>query len=270
MEKKILGLIVSPRKHGNSELAARHIIDNIPGPKSTEFIRLTDLIIKPCRTCYRCLQAGQECTIDDDFNELINKINMASAIVFAVPVYILGPHSMYKVLCDRLMPSFHYAQYNRDKPCIIVTPYGSKGWIGFSQASSIVLPRMLQMKIIDVWQPFATLPGEVFQDPANLAYAENLGRNIFTAPEYQPKANACNLCGSDIIRLIKDDIIECPICGAQGKLLPGNRPDFSGSPYYRFSEKEMAHHYEWLGEMKESFFKKRSELKTIQNSIINK
>lgn len=264
---QILGIIVSPRKLGNSELLVKHIINHIPPPWEAEMLRLTDMKIEPCKACYRCLLPDKDCVLGDDFHLIMDKMKAASAVVIGLPVYILGPHSMYKVLCDRLLASDKFLPYTEGKPCIIVMPYGSPDWEGYSKAASLVLFRMLRMKIVAFWQPFATAPGEVFLNPNNLEYAAQLGKNIFTAPEFQPDERSCSLCGSDLLRLLPDHKVECPICGAQGILDADHKPDFKDTPYYRFSREESAQHFAWLGNMKEEFLLNRSKLKEIQKKF---
>lgn len=72
--KKVLGLVVSNRKLGNSEILVKEIMGNIPEECNRELIRLTDLEIKPCKACYRCLQPDNACPVRDDFNFVIGKI----------------------------------------------------------------------------------------------------------------------------------------------------------------------------------------------------
>lgn len=72
--KKVLGLVVSNRKLGNSEILVKEIMNNIPEECSRELIRLTDLEIKPCQACYRCLQPEKACLVQDDFNFVIKKL----------------------------------------------------------------------------------------------------------------------------------------------------------------------------------------------------
>ena len=64
--KKVLGLIASPRKGGNSELAVREMMRRFPDDWEKGMIRLTDLDIAYCRACYACLSKGKGCVLEDD------------------------------------------------------------------------------------------------------------------------------------------------------------------------------------------------------------
>lgn len=268
--KKVLGLIISHRKLGNSELLVKEIMNNIPEECSRELIRLTDLKIEPCKACYRCLQPENNCPVKDDFNFVINKIRAADALIIGVPVYILGPHGYYKMLMDRLVGAENYAEGTRDKPCVIVTPFGSEGWEGYSKAASLVMPRLLKMKLVDFWQVHATLPGESMLNPDNIKYAQALGRSLFNGRKYEPGNRECSYCGSDLVRLLAGNRVECPVCGAQGILQLDNIPDFSDADYCRFSSKEMREHFKgWLVEMRHRFFAEKDRLKDVQKEYRN-
>ncbi|NPV92858.1 MAG: flavodoxin family protein [Firmicutes bacterium] len=263
--KKILGIVSSTRKLGNSEILVKEIMGSVPGECTRELIRLTDLKIEPCRACYRCLQPDTECQIKDDFNYILGKIKEADAVIFGVPVYLLGPHGYYKMLIDRMVGNENHSRFTEGKPFVTVIPFGQKRWEGYARAATLVLPRLLKMKLVDTWLVHATLPGEAFIDPDNLEHARKLGRELFTREAKAPAARECGFCGSDIFRLLPDNRVECPICGAIGVLKPGNLPDVSGSDYTRYDPLEMEEHFKvWLVEMKQKFLAEKDSLKEIQ------
>jgi hypothetical protein len=161
--------------------------------------------------------------------------------------------------------SFNYASRTADKPCVVVIPYGTIGWQGYSRATATILPRLLQMRILDCWEVHATLPAESFLNPANVAYAQKLGQTIFTAPDYTPATRECIQCGSDLFRLLPDNRIECPICGAQGILGQDNTPNFAGSSYNRFGAHEIDEHFKgWVGGMKRKYWQDKEKLHEVQ------
>jgi len=263
--KKILGLVISHRKLGNSEVLVKEIMGSIPGECTRELIRLTDLKIQSCIACYRCLEPGSDCPLPDDFNFVLEKIKAADALIIGVPVYILGAHGYYKMLTDRLVGVAQYLEYTISKPCAIVIPYGTEGWQGYSQAGALVLPRLLGMKLVDCWSVHATLPAEALLNDDNLIYARKLGQEIFSGREYGPGPRECIACGSDLLRLLDGKRVECPLCGAIGNLDRDNIPDFSGADYNRFAKHEMDEHWRlWLGEMKQRFREEKEILKSLQ------
>jgi multimeric flavodoxin WrbA len=263
--KKVLGLVISERSLGNSELLVKEIMRNIPDPCERELIRLTDFKIEPCKACYSCLKPGTPCRMDDDFNFILNQIKAADALVIGLPVYVYGPHGYLKMLSDRLLGAGHYGEFTRDKPCVLAVSYGAQGCAGYARTAALAFPRLLQMKIVDCWQVHAALPGESVRDQKNLEHARNLGANLFSAPEFAKGPRECACCGADLFRLLPDGKIECPICGAVGRLNQDGAPDFSENVHYRFSEEAVREHFlGWLVGMKEKFIKEKDQLKEVQ------
>ncbi|MGE5398487.1 MAG: flavodoxin family protein [Chitinophagales bacterium] len=269
--KKVLGLVISHRRLGNSEILVKEIMGSIPEDCDRELIRLTDLRIEPCRACYRCLQPDNACPVKDDFNFVIEKIKTADALIIGVPVYFLGPHGYYKMLADRLVGAQNNAKDTQGKPCVIVMPYGTIGWEGYSKAASMVMPRLLRMRLVDCWQVHATLPGESLLKPENIRYARALGRELFSGLEYHPGSRECSFCGSDLFRLLPENQVECPICGARGSLINDGIPDLSNSDYCRFSDQEMDEHFKgWLLETKRRFADEKDHLRKLQKAYTDK
>jgi multimeric flavodoxin WrbA/DNA-directed RNA polymerase subunit RPC12/RpoP len=265
--KKVLGLVISSRKLGNSEVLVKEIMSNIPEECEREMIRLTDLNLKPCKACYVCLQPDKTCPIQDDFNFVIEKIREADALIIGVPVYFLGPHGSYKILTDRLLGAQNHTQTTQGKPCIIVMPYGSTGWEGYSKAASLVLPKLLRMKLVDCWQVYATLPSESLLNSENLRYAQMLGRKLFNSHDYQAGSRECPECGSDIFRLLEDSQIECPICGSRYVLNSSGSLECFQSGYSRFSDQELDKHFKvWLLEMMDRFSNEKDHLRELQKN----
>lgn len=265
MKKKVLGLVISNRKLGNSEILIKEIMKNIPGECDCELIRLTELKIEPCTACYVCLQKGRECKLKDDFNYVFNKIKEADALLIGVPIYVLGPHGYYKMLTDRMLGAVKLAEFTKGKPCVLVIPFGIKGWEGYTRAAVQVLPRLMQMKLLDCWQVEATLPGESLLKTSNLEYARSLGARLFSADAYRPEVRECPFCGSDLFRLHPDRRIECPICNAQGILQDDNIPLWTDPDQCRFTTANLEEHFNvWLKEMKHKFHQEKDQLKEVQ------
>lgn len=263
--KKVLGLVISERKLGNCEILVKEILDGVPDPCSREMIRLTDLKIEPCRACYRCLAPGSRCVKKDDFNFVLDKLLEADGLVIGLPVYFLGPHGYYKMLTDRLLGVGHYSARTRGKPCVVVMPFGIPGWEGYTRIASLVLPRLLEMKLVDFWQVHATLPGESMLKQENRDYAHKLGSGLFTAREYVSGPRECPHCGSDLFRLLPGGGVECPLCAARWNLKEGGIPGLYGSGHSRFSAEELDEHFNvWLVEMRDKYLKERDALKEVQ------
>jgi multimeric flavodoxin WrbA len=98
---KILGVSGSPRRDGNSDVAARTILETLRGLGETEFIRIADYDIEHCVGCGRCWELHR-CAIEhDDLQQLLNKWGEADLLIVSVPVYWLSPPGLMKDFIDR-------------------------------------------------------------------------------------------------------------------------------------------------------------------------
>ncbi len=103
---KILGIQSSPNEDG---LTARTVKATLSGAKAEdaiiEMVNLNEVIIKPCLACDggwgQCRKEGT-CVIDDEFQQLRDKIHAADAMVFATPVYWGDLSESAKLFLDRL------------------------------------------------------------------------------------------------------------------------------------------------------------------------
>ena len=140
---KVLAIVASARKTGNSEILAKEILSALPESTEKKMIRLAELNIEPCRACYACLPAGKGCVIQDDFDGLLQQIREADAVILASPVYFLGMHTRLKLLCDRCISVLNDAKEYSGRRCVVVVPYGVEGWEGCGVEATVSVARFL-------------------------------------------------------------------------------------------------------------------------------
>ena len=101
--RKILGVIGSPRKKGNTHILVSNILDSAKEKGAiTETLFLNDLHIKECDGCHICWK-GKPCSKKDDMNMVYPKIIQSDVIVFGTPVYWYGPTALMKCFIDRFV-----------------------------------------------------------------------------------------------------------------------------------------------------------------------
>jgi len=103
MAAKILILIGSPRKNGNSatlaECAAQMARE---AGATTDTVVLHDLDITPCDGCGVCRESVEaECVIRDDMGAVYPKLRRTDAIMIATPIYRYDLRAQTKLLIDR-------------------------------------------------------------------------------------------------------------------------------------------------------------------------
>ena len=98
---KVIGIVGSPRKNGNTEFLVNHTLKAIAEEGlETEIIPLAGLEIKPCTACMAC-QKEERCSIDDDLFPIYLKMKEADGIIIASPVYYGSATALVKALMER-------------------------------------------------------------------------------------------------------------------------------------------------------------------------
>jgi len=100
---KIIGIVGSPRKGGNTELLVKEALSAAEGEGAeTELILLAGKTIKSCDG-YRSCRETKRCHIqDDDLPPIFDKMLQADGIVLASPVYFGSATPEIKALIDRV------------------------------------------------------------------------------------------------------------------------------------------------------------------------
>lgn len=106
MAKKILIIGTSPRRNGNSNRLAQEFEKGAKeAGNQVEIVYLCDKTINFCKGCLAC-QRLHKCVINDDANEITDKIREADVIVWATPVYYYCISGQMKTMIDRANPLF--------------------------------------------------------------------------------------------------------------------------------------------------------------------
>lgn len=100
---RIVILVGSVRKEGNTELLANAFYEGAQQNNEVEIISVADYEVKPCIGCNSCFQReGNECFQKDDMSIIYEKLRKAEVIVIASPVYFYGISAQLKAVIDRL------------------------------------------------------------------------------------------------------------------------------------------------------------------------
>ncbi|MFC1903918.1 flavodoxin family protein [Chloroflexota bacterium] len=101
--KKILVVMGSPRRNGNSATLAQNVIAGAKSAGATvDSYYLHGMNIKPCDACGVCRENdSRECIIDDDMQELYLRLRDTDALVIASPIYYFTVSAQTKLFIDR-------------------------------------------------------------------------------------------------------------------------------------------------------------------------
>ena len=159
--KKILGIIGSPRKLGNSEIMVKEISRHISVPHELNLLRLQDFKILPCRGCYQCLFKTQGCVLNDDLNTVLKALVDADALIVSAPTYFLGLNASVKCFLDRGLSFYSHIEKLWGKPAVGVVTTGIQGKEGYSLLGIQSFLKLIFADEKNSRVVYGALPGEV-------------------------------------------------------------------------------------------------------------
>jgi multimeric flavodoxin WrbA len=271
--KTLLGIIGSPRKHGNSELFIKEIHRQMEDDWRLRLIRLPELNVLPCRACYQCLFGEMRCPQKDDFNLALEALVQADAYVVAAPAYFLGANASLKRFLDRGLGFYAHLDHLWSKPAVGAAIAGIRGMEGYTK---LTVDSFIKLSLADHRGSvvlYGALPGEIFLESNARELAGQLAKAIRL--EKTPggaSTPACPVCGGDTFRFLPDGGVRCMLCSGSGQYLVDERRiqltiDPGDHPFFR-SYEDAKRHLEWLRGMKEMFLARRKELKAITQDYL--
>ncbi|MFC1942800.1 flavodoxin family protein [Chloroflexota bacterium] len=101
MSMKVLGIVCSPRKGGNTEILVNAALDAArKAGAETQLFLAADTKIAPCDGCETCRTSGI-CRIKDDMKDLYRQLEEADGVIFGTPVYFMNVTAQAKAIMDR-------------------------------------------------------------------------------------------------------------------------------------------------------------------------
>lgn len=100
---RIVILVGSMRKGGNTDLLAQAFLEGASKNNIVEMLSVADYKVNPCIGCNSCFtREGNQCFQKDDMKEIYEKLKVADIVVIASPVYFYGISAELKAIIDRL------------------------------------------------------------------------------------------------------------------------------------------------------------------------
>lgn len=113
--KKVLCLLGSPRKKGNSADMARVLCDAArQAGAEVESVQLNGLDAQGCQACYGCKRNSEACVLEDGLTPVLESVRACDVLVLATPVYFGEVSAQLKTFIDRTF-SFLTPEYAHDK-----------------------------------------------------------------------------------------------------------------------------------------------------------
>lgn len=263
--KQILGIICSPRKLGNNEIAIKEICRRIKEPHTLKLLRLSDFNIKLCKGCYLCLFKGH-CVLKDELSLIIDAFCRTDAFIVSAPAYCLGANASLKVLADRVLAFSGHAKEIWGKPAVGLSIAGLEGKEGFTKLNIDSFMRLFLMKVKASEILYAALPGEIAIKDENLDILDRLAAALMGEPA-RLNDPRCPLCGGDTFRFMGDNRIRCMLCSNEGTIEAAKdsvRFNIERSSHELFlSQEDAQDHGLWLAAMKSKYMENKTDLKAV-------
>lgn len=272
---KVLGITCSYRRLGNCDVLLQEaLLGAREAGAEVEYLRLTDLNIKPCRGCLSCAFKGSCAIKDDDMQLLRDKMKESDGLLIAAPTYVFSPAGIVKMVMDRSITGPDELNYylGRRRAAATISIAGNKEWNLLGLEILNLFPMAYGYDIVDYLEAFAPGPGETLLNDEVVAGAHQLGYSVVRAMEgktekKEPLPGQCPVCYSRAFRLSAPEEVRCCTCNTRGKVIPDknswkidfNREDISDH-FWKISHR-IKHLNEWIIPTKDVYMKKREAVK---------
>jgi len=192
-EQKILAILTSPRKGGNTEILLDTFLDGAKsqGAKIEKFF-LQNMKISPCVGCMKCKEKDipELCVLKDDMSPIYSSFINADSVVLGFPIYTGRECSITSVFFDRLdalRSPLHFPKLKDLKRGAII---GTWGWPSNDAYNHIIEFQVILLKLFQVitteiisacgfWGEYYK-KGIIKKDEKGLAMAYDAGKEFVT------------------------------------------------------------------------------------------
>lgn len=180
---KVIAINGSPKSEGNTYHAIKVVTEELEKEGiSTEIIHIGNKSIRGCIACGGCFKNKDEkCVIDDEVNEIIQKMKAADGIIIGSPVYYASIAGTMKCFLDR---AFYVAGSNgglfRHKVGASVVAVRRSGEVAtFDHLNHYFTITEMFLASSNYWNVIhGRLPGEALQDEEGIQTMRVLAKNM--------------------------------------------------------------------------------------------
>jgi multimeric flavodoxin WrbA len=178
---KILTILGSPRKHGNTATVFIKFENLISKLHEVERMNLTDYSVNGCLGCNKCMEFQDECGCiqKDNAESIFCKMMDSDLIIYATPLYVWDFSSQMKTLIDRqyCLVKWNGSEFTNHllegkKSALLVTCAGSEE--ENADLIKIIYSRAMEYAKISVIGkyvvPYSGLPGQIDKIGSKIAF----------------------------------------------------------------------------------------------------
>lgn len=180
---KVIAINGSPKENGNTYHALKMVSDQLEKEGiETEIIHVGNKNIRGCLACGGCAKnKNEKCVINDEVNDIIQKMKNADGIIIGSPVYYASIAGTMKSFLDR---AFYVASANgglyRHKIGASVAVARRSGEIAaFDHLNHYFTVAEMFLASSNYWNAIhGRMPGDVLQDEEGVQTMRILGKNM--------------------------------------------------------------------------------------------
>ncbi len=192
---KVLGILGSPRRGGNTEILLRAFLEGAAaGGAEVEEVRLREMKISPCLEIYHCFKDGT-CPIKDDMIGFYDKLLAAEVVVLASPIFFYNVSAQAKAMIDRTQALWarRYA-LKQDFPGperqgVLLAVGATKGrllFVGTRLTAKYFFDAINVTYAAEILVRGADAKGAINEQPEVLERARDLGRRLAKGEKFGP------------------------------------------------------------------------------------
>jgi multimeric flavodoxin WrbA len=180
---KILGIVGSPRKGGNSEALTKIALEEISKEGiETELVTLAGKKIAPCDACRSCKTTGK-CHHNDDFQSIYEKMLSSDGFILATPVWMGAVTPQMWSLISRTIINYYTGGPRKPFSNKVGGPIvvGRRGGLSFtlSQLMNFFMLKAMIVPGSNYWNiVFGLEKGEALKDEEGVNTIRDFGRRL--------------------------------------------------------------------------------------------
>jgi len=194
--KKVVALMASPRKGGNTDCIMDALLEGIKeSPCTIDKLSISDLNISPCVGCMACEEKELDtyCAVKDDMTSLYRKFLECDAFIMGFPIYTARECSQAAIFFDRLKALRSKGQYHklrRQRKGALVVTWGWPSEDSYNHVveNALFVLRLFGVNIVEVvtgcgfWEAYYT-KGMAKLDAEGMMHARAAGRALVVNEE---------------------------------------------------------------------------------------
>lgn len=132
---KVVCVLGSPRRNGNSSTVARRFVDKArSNGADIQVYFLNELEFRGCQACMACKTIREDCVLNDGLTSVLKDVSRTDILVLASPIYFGGVSAQMKAFIDRtysfLTPHFYrnkkHSRLDPGKKLVFILSQGQK------------------------------------------------------------------------------------------------------------------------------------------------